>query len=61
MQGIPTVPELLKRAAALGRTVRHMAYLEPNKGGIFSLGLARLAAALKVSMQPAASLNLLFS
>ena len=48
------MPELLKRAAALDSTVRPMAYLEPNKGGIVSLGLARLAAALKVSLQPAA-------
>ena len=42
------MPELLKRAAALDKTIRPMAYLEPNKGGIVSLGLSRLAAALKV-------------
>ena len=48
IQGIPTYPELLKRAMALEKTVRQMAYLEPNRGGLASLALARLAAALKV-------------
>ena len=48
IQGIATYPELLKRATALEKTVRQMAYLEPNKGGLASLALARLAAALKV-------------
>ena len=49
IQGIPTYPELLKRAMALEETVRQMAYLEPNRGGLASLALARLAAALKVN------------
>ena len=49
IQGIPTYPELLKRAMALEKTVRQMAYLEPNRGGLASLALARLAAALKVN------------
>lgn len=48
MQGIPTHPELLKRAAAMDKVVRQMGYLEPNKGGVVSLGLAGLAAGLKV-------------
>lgn len=50
-QGIPTVPELLKRAEALETTLRHLAYFEPKKGGILSLGLARLAAGLKVGLK----------
>lgn len=33
----------------LEKTVRQMAYLEPNRGGLASLALARLAAALKVN------------
>ena len=50
IQGIPTYPELLKRATALEKTVRQMAYLEPNRGGLASLALARLAAGLKVNL-----------
>ena len=34
---------------ALEKTVRQMAYFEPNRGGLASLALARLAAALKVN------------
>lgn len=47
------MPELLKRAAALDKTMRPTAYLQPNKGDTVSLGLSRLVAALKVepSMQ----------
>ena len=48
IQGIPTYPELLKRATMLEKTVRQMAYFEPNRGGLASLALARLAAGLKV-------------
>ncbi len=51
VQGIPTFPELLKRAEALEMTLRHMAYFEPKTGGVLSLGLARLAAGLKVGLK----------
>ncbi|KAK9904932.1 hypothetical protein WJX75_005876 [Coccomyxa subellipsoidea] len=47
-KGIPTRVELLQRAPGVAQNARQMAYIEPGSGGIVSLGLARLAASLKV-------------
>lgn len=52
LQGIPTQAELLERAPTVAQNARQMAYIKPGSGGVLSLGLARLAASLKVHISP---------